>query len=466
MPPRTTSGTEANPSINNENFYKNPSGGFVNVAFADPSLKGTKIYSAEEAGIGNPRIQAGSLLSQQKSPVSSVVSSSAPIIQQENRIKSNVASLSNPVDSVNAATAASNNYLAQLDAQLQSLKARGESEVGGITETYRGLETQLKRKQEEETGATTTGLARIGGYLGGTASGQGAMINLGVQHKNELLQLYSRRDAAIQEARNAVQDKEFSIAALKAKEAKDVESEIQNRKDKYFQQNLDLMNAQRQQDKDLRDKYTDELKILAAGDPTTIPPEKIQEIDDFYGVPGFAKRYIDVTAASAKAKNEQEVLDSRQKLLNLIQDIPAGQKVKFPDGTEYTGIGKTEDISTSLQVDSNGVGRIVAYNKGTGRVTTTNVGVVGKASGDSGSVPPAQRDSALSLFNKTMQENKLSTGKLDPDKYIAERNKLKEAFPQLVKDLDNQYLGQGQLFFNTKDLDRLRKAGIYVTSTQ
>lgn len=63
-----TSGTVANPSINNENYYKNPNGGFVNVAFADPSLKGTKIYSAAEAGISAPKITSSSqpILDQKK----------------------------------------------------------------------------------------------------------------------------------------------------------------------------------------------------------------------------------------------------------------------------------------------------------------------------------------------------------------------------------------------------------------
>lgn len=310
---------------------------------------------------------------------SSVVSSSAPVVAEEKKTLSDLNSLT--ADNA-ATTQASNDYIARLDAEYAALEARRANEVAGINASFDTKKTQTEQAQKGEAGTFTSTLARIGGYLGDSASATGAMVNLNQAHKFQLNDLEAKRQSAIQEAKNAIDDKQFAIARLKAQEAKDYAKEISDSKQKFFENNLKILTEQRQQDEANRTIIKDKLSNLALLDPTQVSDATKKEIDDFYGTPGFTDSYIKVTAASAKAKSQKDVLAVQKDLLGLLQDIPAGQKVKFPDGTEYTGMGKTSDITTFQETDASGYTRLFAYNKGTGQVTVQNLGAVGKPSSD------------------------------------------------------------------------------------
>lgn len=310
---------------------------------------------------------------------SSVVSSSAPVVAEEKKILSDI----NNLTTDNAAiTQASNDYIARLDAEYAALEARRASEVAGINASFDTKKTQMEKAQKGETGTFTSTLARIGGYLGESASATGAMINLAEAHRFQINDLEAKRQSAIQEAKNAINEKQFAIARLKAQEAKDYAKEISDSKQQFFENNLKILNEKRQQDEANRTIIKDKLANLALLDPTQVSDATKKEIDDFYGTPGFTDSYIKVTAASAKAKSQKDILAVQKDLLGLLQDIPAGQKVKFPDGTEYTGIGKTSDITTFQETDASGYVRLFTYNKGNGQVSVQNLGVVGKPSAD------------------------------------------------------------------------------------
>ena len=78
--------------------------------------------------------------------------------------------------------------------------------------------------------------------------------------------------------------------------------EISDSKQKFFENNLKILNEQRQQDEANRTLIKDKLSNMALLDPTQIPDGAKKEIDDFYGIPGFTDKYININAASAKAK--------------------------------------------------------------------------------------------------------------------------------------------------------------------
>lgn len=310
---------------------------------------------------------------------SSVVSSSAPVVAEEKKTLSDLTNLTTDNTSI---TQAHNDYLTQLDKEYAALELKREREIAGINATFDTKKTQMENAQKGETGTFTSTLARIGGYLGESASATGAMINLAEAHRFQINDLEAKRQSAIQEAKNAVDDKQFAIARLKAQEAKDYAKEIADNKQKFFENNLKILTEQRQQDEANRTIIKDKLANLALLDPSQVSDSTKKEIDDFYGTPGFTDSYIKVTAASAKAKSQKDILAVQKDLLGLLQDIPAGQKVKFPDGTEYTGMGKTSDITTFQETDASGYTRLFAYNKGTGQVTVQNLGAVGKPSAD------------------------------------------------------------------------------------
>lgn len=395
-----------------------------------------------------------------------IVSSSAPVVAQENNTKNTVAGLMAPDPSSTAVQAASDSYIKLLKDQQQMLEQRRQQDLTGIGAQFDEAKRQAGDQQKKEVATTSTALQRIGGYLGNSASSVGALNNLAQTHQQEMTALEGKRAAAIQAANNAINDKQFELAAKMAQEAKQVAVDIADRRDKFFSQSLQLVQEQRQQDKFLQEKYTEQLKNLSVIDPAKVNPADLKDIDDFYGIPGFAHSYLEVTKKANDAKNEKDVIEARKATLDLLQNIPQGQKLTFPDGTEYTGMGKAGDISTFMQVDAAGIGRIITYNKLTGKKDVANVGVVGKPSSSGGGsgfttigkTDPVVIDNATMIFQKELEANPTKDGNYDPDIYVEKRNALKESkFPQLVPHMDKLFLNPNNQFFSDSAIKKLRK---------
>lgn len=398
------------------------------------------------------------------SPLDSLTSSSSSLRAEESQIKSDLNNLSPTSVGEARLRSASDAYIAEIDSQIKQLESQREGDLAGINARFDDTRRQTEDAQVREKGSTTVSLARIGGYLGQSASGIGAMLNLAQTHKQEILSLEQKRNSALTEANNLYNERRFDLVKEKLSEAKQIEKDILERKDKFFEQTLDLSRARQQEDEFFREKYTDRLESLSLLDADEVDPAALKEIDQYYGVEGFASRYLDVTRSANEAKSAQAQLDSQKKLLDLLKDIPNGQTVRFPDGTEYTGMGSAGDVTTSLQVDSDGIGRIVAYNKLTGATNITNVGSVGKksSSGNSpSSVDPTERDNVVGMLQIRLEDSKMEDGTYDPDTYLEERKLIKEAYPQLVQYVDNLYLNQSYGFFNDEAIVRLRKKGVY-----
>jgi hypothetical protein len=141
-------------------------------------------------------------------------------------------------------------YLALLDNQNNQLETRRQNEINSINSSFDTAGTRLKQNQASETGTYTSTLARIGGYLGNSASATGAMVNLNQTHVNQVNDLEAKRQAAIQEANNAISDKQFEIARAKISEAKDYTKAIQDSKQKFFENNQQVIKDQQQGQKD------------------------------------------------------------------------------------------------------------------------------------------------------------------------------------------------------------------------
>lgn len=120
------------------------------------------------------------------------------------------------------------NYMAALE------KRRAESEKS-INESFDVARGGLSEQQRRETGSTSAGIARAGGYLGFSGSAQGVLINLGEQHKAEMQGLEAKRQAALNEARVAYEDKQFAAAKMRVEEVRQYEQESYERQQKYFE---------------------------------------------------------------------------------------------------------------------------------------------------------------------------------------------------------------------------------------
>lgn len=320
-----------------------------------------------------------------------VVSSSAPIVAQENQTKTDVNNLTLQNSNTEADTTKAYQPVFDLiDQENKRLEAERESARQAIEADYKVQQQDLEQTQGKETANWNTTLARIGGYLGGTASHVGALQNLAQVHKADIARLEAKKVSAIQQAQQAISDKQFQLARDKAGTAKDLANEIQTRKDKFFEQTMSMMQEKRSQEEFgfQKKKYEQEqvtsmidqyAKIAAAGGAVNLSPQKKQEIDNYFGAPGISDSYFDSLKSAYTAKTAEQKQDANLKLLNTLTQLPEGQKMTMPDGTSYTGVGSTGDITTMMEVDDKGIGHLITYNKGTGDVTTTALGVIGGA---------------------------------------------------------------------------------------
>lgn len=272
------------------------------------------------------------------------------------------------------------NYNAYNDA----LEKRRKEQVDSINRQFDITKTGTESAQKNEMGATNTGLVRMGGYLGESGSAQGVINNLGEKQRLEISALEAKRQDAIQTAQNAINDKQFALAQSKANDIKSLEKEINDRKNTFFNQVLNLTQENRAQETATRQKVDDQLKAMSLVNPDTISPDQFDYIDKFYKTPGFTKNYLAATSASAKAKTQKDQIDATKAYVDLLSSIPAGMSLSLPDGSKVSGIGKSGDYEVFNKEDASGKVTVVRFNKATGAMTQYSAGAIGTPSSENG----------------------------------------------------------------------------------
>lgn len=127
-----------------------------------------------------------------------------------------------------------------IDNELAALEARRTREMQDINNQFDQLKTSQEQQQKGETGTTSLAIARAGGYLGVSGSGTGVLLNLAQSHRAEVRSLEASRQAALNEARTAFEDKQFALARQKVQDVRDYQSQIRDRQKDYF----DLVKAE------------------------------------------------------------------------------------------------------------------------------------------------------------------------------------------------------------------------------
>jgi len=163
------------------------------------------------------------------------------------------------------ATKAYNDSLAILEQQRKDLEARRTAELETINTNFGQAKDRLTTGQASETGSYSATLARIGGYLGNTASATGAMISLNDKHQVQLNELEAKKQAAIQTANNAINDKQFDLARSKIAEIKDYTATIAKSKQDFFNNNKKVIEDQ------IKAKKDTAIAELYAGGTTDVP---------------------------------------------------------------------------------------------------------------------------------------------------------------------------------------------------
>lgn len=150
-----------------------------------------------------------------------------------------------------------------LDDYIAKLETRRANEIGNIEADYANQKKITEGKQTQDFGAASSSLARMGGYLGESASSIGYLRNLNEQNRIEIANLEAKKISAITEANSAIDDKDFALAQLKVKAAQDYESEINNRYNEHFNQVRTLTNDSLTREKATLDIMDTKSKQLA-----------------------------------------------------------------------------------------------------------------------------------------------------------------------------------------------------------
>lgn len=166
---------------------------------------------------------------------------SDPVRQALDQLNSNITKTSSTPISYNGQTYTDTTSL--LDAQRKQLDQRRKDEVTRIEGEFDAAKVDQDTAQRKETGSSSMGLARIGGF--DSASGQAVLTNLERVHVQEQQALIGKRQAAITMAQQAYEDKDFALAQTQLQEAKEAEQKIYDRQKDFLNLTLQYKSDQR-----------------------------------------------------------------------------------------------------------------------------------------------------------------------------------------------------------------------------
>lgn len=243
---------------------------------------------------------------------------------------------------------------AQLAAQNAQLNAQFDNAIANA-----------KDAQQKELATNVVTLARIGGYLGGSASAVGQINNLQAKQKLEISNLEGQRRDALQIAANAINDKQYKLAMDKLQNVKDFEKAINDRNQQFFDQYLKLSEEARSQSKYVTEKADDILqKYVDSGKDMSM--DEMGILSKTLGTsPEVIQGLIQAKRDAVALDKQEKKTDMEIKILNVLKDIPAGKYVKIGDKT-YGGL----KVATPTGVANPAAGafdlarKFVADNKG------------------------------------------------------------------------------------------------------
>lgn len=239
--------------------------------------------------------------------------------------------------------------------EMTAREKRVNEQIAQIKKEYEmASDAQGKRQGQDYAGRATGLVTSGGGFLGTTQSQQGVLQNLRETHETEKGALMGKRDAAIQAAQNAFDDKQFELAKSLIKEARDTEKELYDRQKDFADQSLAIAREDRAQKEYDRGVTTDKLSkyeaLVANGEDVTLSSSDTKSIDAVYGQ-GFAQKYIDTAKKSAIAKTNKDKVALDSDVLDMRLKVPLGKKFTL-GGVEYTGLKQPDKVAgEKLTVD-------------------------------------------------------------------------------------------------------------------
>jgi hypothetical protein len=294
-----------------------------------------------------------------------ITSDSTDAVNGENAIKETISSLKersglngDVEDYIDPLYKLQKEQAREIERQRAALEQRRADEVAGIDEGFGVAKTEMGDAQTKETGATSTALARAGGYLGVTASQQGVMQNLVITQRQEMVALEAKKNEAIRAANNAYEDRDFELARELLKSAREIETEAFNRKNTFFNQQLDIMGEERAQmgelraSKEFKNKIANERidRLVEGG----IKPNA-QQIYDLSLELGISQDELAKSfdgALRTKALTDSVTRTNRDvAIANTLRSIPRDKTVVI-DGVTYRGLGELASDSAAASASA------------------------------------------------------------------------------------------------------------------
>lgn len=281
------------------------------------------------------------------------ISDSSTVVGSENKVKSQLSDLGFGTNDSYTQTLTKNfnDTQALVQGQLDNYKTQLAASESSIGRQYDTAISNAKDEQDKELASNVVGLARIGGYLGGTASAMGALNNLQAKHAAEITKLNQDRQTAIETARNAVNEKEYNLALKMLESAKDFAGQINQRNKDAFDAYLRLTQENRTQSQYVLDQGEKTLDQFATAGKTPTP-EQITSIAQSLGTtPDVIDGLYKAKIASIALKTQTDKNESDIKLLNVLKDIPAGKYVSI-GGKTYAGLKEATGTGVNSSFDA------------------------------------------------------------------------------------------------------------------
>lgn len=156
--------------------------------------------------------------------------SSSPITATSGNARTDESNLGSSITTMSDPNyqSAPNTAMNYLDQYQQDLNSNTSPDAGGINADFDAQESELQNNQNAETGQESSTMARAGGYLGPSASGNGVLLGLAATHRTQMQALEAARQTALSNAATAYQTKDFALAQAKVSEAQGYETQAQN----------------------------------------------------------------------------------------------------------------------------------------------------------------------------------------------------------------------------------------------
>ena len=230
-----------------------------------------------------------------------------------------------------------------IEDRMGKLESSFAEQKAGIKSDYAQAEQIQGQAQQKEYAGRATGLVTSGGgFLGATQSQEGVLQNLSNTHEQEKIALMGKRDAAIQAAQNAYDDKNFDLASAQLKLAKDTEQEMYNRQQDFNDMKLKILEESRSQQEyamGVTDKKIENLSLMSDEEYAKISDKEKSSLDNVYGISGYTDRLRTINKKAQETKTLADEVSLKKDIQDLINATPAGKVIKIGDKT-YVGVKK------------------------------------------------------------------------------------------------------------------------------